>query len=261
MSRFGHLEFEDRQTRQKQPELPSHTGTAIQTADSLLERANDEYRWGRFEMALRLFTRCLEEDRTRVRAWVGQVQMLVQLQEHHEARMWADKALELFRNNGELLAAKAQACARVGDKRPAYVCSDLSMQASGSSPYRWQVRGEVLLASKEKTFDACFKRSLAEPEADWFDRDVIASTYLYYGKAASALDFASQAAEMHPQSGYAWFILGLCQKQLGLPKPTVRTSFEKCLQLRGDYVEARHALVALDSESLLRRLMHRLGRG
>ena len=47
-----------------------------------------------------------------VAGWVGQVQMLVQLQEYPEADLWSRKGLELFPNNGELLAGRAQAFCR-----------------------------------------------------------------------------------------------------------------------------------------------------
>jgi Flp pilus assembly protein TadD len=44
--------------------------------------------------------------------WTGQVRMLIELKEFHEAKLWADKALEKFPNEPELLAAKAVALAR-----------------------------------------------------------------------------------------------------------------------------------------------------
>jgi hypothetical protein len=60
------------------------------------------------------------------------VQMLVMLGEHREARLWADKALELFSNNGELLAAKAQACARLSDRRASFAWAGPGRSAPSS---------------------------------------------------------------------------------------------------------------------------------
>ena len=39
--------------------------------------------------ALQLYTRALGQNRAVIPAWVGQVQMLVELGEYHEARLWA----------------------------------------------------------------------------------------------------------------------------------------------------------------------------
>ncbi len=240
--RFANLEFRE-----------EHDGEAVirgrQTAELLdehhyLAAAQEEYRWGRFEKALRFYTRCLDQNRAMVPAWVGQVQMLVQLGEYHEARVWSDKALELFRDNGDLLAAKAQACVRLKDSQAAMTCSDGSMQAPGSSPWRWQVRGEILLARGRGHFDECFRKSLNESAADWFDYVVIARIYQYYRKASNALYYLRQAAQMEPACGYVWFAMGHCQAALGLTA-AARSSYDRCLELRGDYVEAREALAAV----------------
>ena len=136
--RFANLEFNDRE--HERDRAAEQRRTEQQDEQALLAAAHAEYRWGRFEPALRLYTRCLEANRAVVAAWVGQVQMLVQLEEHHEGRVWSDKALELFRNNGELLAAKGQACARLHDHLAAMACSDGSLQTPGSSAWRWIVR-------------------------------------------------------------------------------------------------------------------------
>ncbi|MEE8121265.1 MAG: tetratricopeptide repeat protein [Anaerolineales bacterium] len=243
--RFSNLEFDDEQRAAE-----FHLGQDVVQRDeqNALDRAQEENRWGRFEAALRMYTRCLQENRAAVPAWVGQVQMLVELGEYHEARVWSDKALELFRNNGELLAAKAQACARLKDLRSAIQCSDGALQSPGSSPWRWQARGEVLLAKGQRYFDECFLKAVSEPTADWFDRVIVARIYLYYGRATNALHFLKQALELEPAHGYIWFEMGNCQRQLGMIS-AARTDYERCLELRSDYREAKEALHSLRSTS------------
>jgi len=253
--RFSHLEFDDNRRRKEQPR---QAGVAQPSAAQYLTMADEEYRWGRFEPALQLYTRCLEEDRRTIAAWVGQVQMLVQLGENREARMWSDKAMEIFRNNGELLAAKAQACARLGDRLAAYACSDASMQVEGSSPWRWEVRGEVLLERGENLHESCFKKALAENSANWFDRVIAARVYLFYRKAGLAFEYARQASELRPDSGYAWFVLGDAQRMLGLASAAC-ASYARCLELRPDYAEAKAALTGASRESFLTRMLRRLG--
>jgi tetratricopeptide (TPR) repeat protein len=68
-------------------------------------QAMQNRRIGNHEEALRFYSRAVELDRTMVSGWVGQVQMLIALAEYPEAELWARKALELFRNHADLLAA------------------------------------------------------------------------------------------------------------------------------------------------------------
>ncbi|MFA6135154.1 MAG: hypothetical protein WC869_14165 [Phycisphaerae bacterium] len=253
--RFSHLEFDDNRRRQERQRPP---GVEQPSAAQYLQLADDEQHWGRFEPALQFYTKCLEENRRTVPAWVGQVQMLVQLSEYHEARLWADKALEIFRNNGELLAAKAQACLRQGDRKAAYACSDASLQVEGSSPWRWQARGEVLLESGEKLHESCFKKALAEAGADWFDRIIIAQMYLFYRKASAAFEYARKATELRPDAGYTWFVMGNTQRALGLAAAADQ-SYSRCLELRPDFLEARAAMTDSSADSFIIRVLRRLG--
>lgn len=254
--RFANLEFNDHQRHEAERALESHARhhKHEDAADALLARADHEHQWGRFEPALRLYTRALQEQRTLIPAWVGQVQMLVQLDECHEARVWSDKGLELFRDNGELLAAKAQACARLNDFKSAFACSDASLAAPGSSPWRWIARGEALLARRQKFAAECFQKAVAEPAADWFAHVVIARIHLFYSRITNALHHIKQAAELEPTHGYVWFVMGNCQRALGLSSGAAE-DYQRCLELRADYREATLALESLsDGSGLLVRL-------
>lgn len=236
--RFANLEFsnnEEHDAPRQQVEEKRHDDRTY------LAKAVEAARWGRFETGLRMYTRCLEANRAVVPAWVGQVQMLVEMGEHSEARLWSDKALELFRNNGELLAAKAQAFVRMKETKQAMTWSDSSLQSPGSSCWRWQVRGEVLLAAGQDYYDECFRKALAEKDTDWFDRVLIARIYSYYRRASNAMYYLKQAMELEPAHGYVWFEMGNCQAALGLAG-AARKSYERCLELRPDYREARTAM-------------------
>ena len=257
--RFANLEFDDGESQSAKTAAGE---SKKYDADTYLAQAHEEFRWGRFERALQLYTRSLERSRTMIPAWVGQVQMLVQLDECHEARMWSDKALELFRNNGELLAAKAQACVRLKDKQAAMACSDASLQIPGSSGWRWIARGEVLLATGQKHAEECFQKALIEPAADWFDRIIIGRIYLYYRRASNALYYIQAALEMATANGYVWFEKGNCERELGLTAAAAG-SYETCLELRPDYREAQLAIDSLSTHSpIMKRLQSffRLGR-
>lgn len=254
--RFSNLEFrQERQESQSPGELQaSWQKNAERDTTHLLQQARVAHGWREHEAALRLYTRCLQEDRRVIAAWVGQMRMLVQLGEYREARVWSDKALELFRGHGELLAAKAQACVRLNDRRGGFECSDAAMQATGSSPWRWAARGELLLATGGRQYDECFQRALAEPAADWFDRVQIARIYSFYRRSTSALHYLNLALAAEPTQGCLWFDRGECQRELGL-RADAAQSYQHCLSLRPDYAPARHALDELDKpDSLLGRL-------
>ena len=263
--RFSRLEV---QQPQQQPETRQQTpanelGVAIRSAADDLHLAEQAVRTGRFEPALQLYTRALRDDRGIVAAWVGQVQMLVELGDHREARLWSDKALELFRNNGDLMAAKSRACLRLGDQTAAQAVSDASLQAPGSSPLRWRARGELMLVLRSPRARDCFEKSLGEPGADWFDRVAIARIHLHYDQHAPAAAYARQAVEMHARSSYAWLIDGNCQLALGF-RDNARRSYRMASQLPECEAEVRAALSKLDSSSsvaaFFRRVLPKLRR-
>ncbi len=220
--RFHRLEFTPPQSGQSaatgvnQAALtPQSLGTPVRTADHELNDASQHWRCGRFEHALKHFTRALGTNRALIPAWVGQVRMLVELGEYSEARLWSDKALELFKNNGELLAAKSTACLRMRDRRAAIACSDASLQSPGSSAARWEARGEVMIEERADRARDCFDKAMAEPNADWFDRVVVARIYLFHRVYASALEFAQSAAGVRPDHAYCWFVVGQCEEAIG----------------------------------------------
>lgn len=241
--RFAKLEMQDR-TQSATADSGQLLGTPVRTPQHDMVFAVEAWRSGQFETALQMYTRALRGDRSLIAAWTGQVQMLVELFEYPEARLWADKALELFKNNGDLLAGKAQACLRQGDHKQAVISSDLSLQSPGSSALRWRVRAEVMLRSAAPRARDCFEKSLAEPAADWFDRVLIARIYLHHRLPAAALPYAQVGVDMQPGLPYPWLILGHCQAALGLRDRAAR-SYESCRQLPGGQADAAAAIRTL----------------
>lgn len=252
--RFAKLEIEQPSSATRAAlDTEQIAGTPVRTAQHDLLLATDAYHSGQFENALQLYTRALRGDRSMIPAWVGQVQMLVELGEYPEARLWADKSLELFKNNGDLLAAKARACLRQRDRAAAVACSDASLASPGTSPQRWQARGEVLLDKAPDRARDCFERSLTESAADWFDRLVIARAYLFHRYAAPAVPYAQAGVQLQPASSYAWLTLARCQDALGWGEQA-RNSYERALQLPGDRTIALNALSSLDHQHTPTRL-------
>src|SRR5207249_4777794 len=85
---------------------------------------------------LRYWSRALEFDPNVQTGWVGQVRMLIELGELEEARLWADKGLDVHRDDAELLAANAIATARLGDAAKALGFCDLALKKKGGPSAR-----------------------------------------------------------------------------------------------------------------------------
>ena len=134
MARFDKLEFDDAEdtaTGHSTPELAN----VEKDERYWLEMAETQRRIGNHENALRFYSRSLEFDKSLIIAWVGQVQMLILLGEYPQACTWSKKALELFPNNPDLLAAQSQAECRVGDFKKSNALIDGALQQRGESAY------------------------------------------------------------------------------------------------------------------------------
>ena len=108
MSRFNNLEI-------GQVDRKENQGDVVRDEAWHLAEAANLYQSGRYDLALRSYSRVLEHNSSNAHAWCSQVRMLVELGEYREAKLWVDKALERFPKDPELLAAKAVVLARVGE--------------------------------------------------------------------------------------------------------------------------------------------------
>lgn len=225
-----------------------------------LSEADRQRRAGQYENALRFFSRALEVDRSLVKGWLGQVQMLVLLSEWPEAELWSKKALELFPSNGDLLASQAQAVCRQGGFARASELSDGSLKQAGDSAYRWLVRGEIMLARRQDADRHCFDKA-QQLDGDWLTPLETALINLHYRRPSQALSRAQRAVEKAADQYYAWYVLGLCQMQLEHRQPA-RQSFTRCLELCSMHADAAARLVELQQRGwspigLLKRLFAR----
>jgi tetratricopeptide (TPR) repeat protein len=239
--RFDKLEFERPPDRPKKDDVELR----VDKDEKYWARMADEHRrTGSYESALRFYSRALEVDKTLVAAWVGQVQMLVQLQEYPQASLWSQKALELFPAHGDLMASQAQAECRMGNVKKAYTLSDGALRQRGESAYRWQVRGELVLSGKQKTDRYCFDKAQVA-DRDWLVPLESAVIYCYYAAYSLGQQRAQIAVEKAPQAYYPWYVLGLCQTKLGFDSSAV-ASFNHCLHLCPGHADARSRLAELE---------------
>jgi tetratricopeptide (TPR) repeat protein len=217
------------------------------------EEARDEQYWLRLadadrrrclhDNALRYYSRALELNKTLVPGWLGQVQMLIALGEYPEAELWARKALELFKNNQDLLAARAQALCRKGDRAGARSACDLAMAQSGGSAYVWSVRGELMVATRQDMDKYCFEKA-AQIDPDWLVPLEAAAVYSHYEAPGKALVLLRQVAARCPDNPAVWFRLAECEAELGFDA-TARRSLKRCLELAPHHAEAQQLQTTL----------------
>jgi tetratricopeptide (TPR) repeat protein len=249
MSRFVNLEFgneSEGQPQQSEKKLVKDEAYYFNEARTALESGN-------FESALRFFSKLLEFNPQNAAAWTWQVRMLIELNEFREAKLWADKALERFPNEPELLAAKAVALGRSGDLQGALAFSDASIEERGDTPYVWLARGDVMLARKEHRADYCFEKALLLAPRDWFIAWLTARIRFYYRQFVLALKLLQQAVELNTGHFLLWLELGRCQQALDLFGPA-RNSFLQAQQLNPHAHEADLALMQLSNRGLWSRV-------
>ena len=252
--RFDKLEFD------RPPDRPA--GKEVELREDKDQKywyrsADQNRRTGNYETALRFYSRALEIDKTMVPAWIGQVQMLVQLSEYPQASLWSQKALELFPSHGDLMASQAHAECRMGNMKNAFALSDGALRQRGESAYRWQVRGELMVAGRQRTDRHCFDKAQVA-DGDWLVPLETAVIYCYYKAYNLGQQRAQQAVEKASDAYYAWYVLGLCQAKLGFDT-SARGSFERCLELCPRHADSLTQLAELQrSQWSLGRLFDRL---
>jgi Flp pilus assembly protein TadD len=249
MSRFGNLEFGD----ESESHLGERSKPLVKDEAYYLSEARTAFENGNFEGALRLYSKVLEFNPNNTTAWTAQVRMLIELEEYREAKLWADKALERYPHEPELLAAKAVALARSGDLESALMFSDASIEEHGDVPYVWLARGDVLLAREEHRADYCFEKAMLLAPKDWLITWLAARIRFHYQQFALALKLAQQAVEMNAAHFVLWLQLGACQQALGWVGPA-RISYNQALQLNPGRTEIRDAIGGLSQTSKWSRL-------
>lgn len=251
MDRFSQLEFGE-----KKPERKRSQGEPIRDADYFHKEALKYWLAGDFEIALRNYSRVLERNNTVFDAWVGQVLMLIELGEYHEAVVWADKALELFPEHPELLAVKAVACCRDAKPEKAIAYSDNSISKENITSRVWLARAEVLLNRKSSIAENCISKaiSIAGNMAPITKLEA-ARLLRRKGCYSAAIGHLNDVVKVFPKSALAWYELGCCQAKLG--RSEAKATLEQSLRLRPDWDRAKTALAKCSERGFFSKLFRR----
>jgi tetratricopeptide (TPR) repeat protein len=256
VARFDKLEFDDLGDDSDQQPLQEEV-VSEKDEHYWSKLADTHRREGNYENALRFYSRALEIEKSMVDLWVGQVQMLVLLSEYAQASMWANKAMELFPSHGDLLASRAQAVCRQGNQKQATSLSDSALTGRGETAYQWQVRGELMVVTKQKSDRHCFDKAqiISSDSLVPLESGLIYMHHRQYVKAQQRLQVA---LEKKPDSHYAWYLMGVCQRKLGLADTATR-SLQRCMELCPNHQDARAELAKLrDGQSGIGRVLRRI---
>ena len=182
--------------------------------------------------------------------------MLLELGEYREAIVWADKALELFPEHPELLAAKAVSCVRDGRIEKALAYSDNSVSKENASSRVWLARAEVLLNRKSGIAQNCISKAVS------LAGNMAPVIYLEAGRLlnsrgdyCNALEHLHTAVNELPKSALAWYSLGYCQVKLG--RPEAKTTLQQSLKLRPGWEKAQMELKKCRKNGFFSRIFKR----
>jgi tetratricopeptide (TPR) repeat protein len=252
MNRFSSLEFGDADKSGGKA-----SGQPIRDARYFLDQAHLRYLAGEFEQALRDFSRALEKNSAAFAGWIGQLRMLLELEEYPETLVWADRALELFPEHPDLLAAKALACFR--DARPdkALEYSDNAVARENTTPLAWLARAEVMMKSKPRIAESCISKALSSAGAQVDQIRLEAGRLLSrHRKYSAAIEHLRMATRDFPKSPLAWLELGCCQAALGFRSEAL-AALEQSQHLRPRWPRADKAH-AEARRGKLGRIFHRM---
>ncbi len=250
MDRFSQLEFGE-SNPQKQP-----NGETVRNAKYYYDSAVKYWLNGDFEVALRNYSRTLEKNNSIFEAWAGQVQMLIELEEYFEAKVWADKALEFFPENPELLSLKAVACARDGQMEKAVAYSDDSVTKDNLTARVWLARAEIMQEHKGAVADTCLSKAVKlDSDSNPIVKLEAARLLRRWGQYGNAIQYLNYVLQKFPDSALAWYELGCCQMKLG--RPEARETLEQCVNLQPQWEIAKQMLRKCGRGGFFRRLFGR----
>ncbi len=138
-------------------------------------------------------------------AWVGQVQMLVQLQEYPQASLWSQKALELFPSHGDLMAGQAQAECRMGNLKKAYASERRGLPTARRIGLSLAGPRRVGGRRQSKEGSPLFRQSPTS-DHDWLVPLESALIYCYY----AVYSMAQQRGQMTVEKAPMPIIRGTC---------------------------------------------------
>jgi len=222
-----------------------------------VEEADKQYFTGRYDKALRIYSRALQVDNSQIYPWVGQVFSLLAMNQIKEADLWVTRAIGLFPEDATLLSLRALIYAHKGMMNRAIGASDYALSRGGTA-YAWMARGEILLRAKNKNAPFCFDKALEVAGADnWKVAMHVGLVYFRRRMYSSALDFFRRACVVEMGNYHLWYHLGRCYYYLSFRNEAIE-AFNRALEIHPECREAERGLADVKSSNFVTRLFRRL---
>jgi tetratricopeptide (TPR) repeat protein len=230
MNRFDWLEIPAWDLKK---ESPVSTAAPLLDARHYLQSAEQSWRRGNFEGALRFYARALGQDSGLEEAWLGQVRCLIDLDEIKEARVWVNKALEKLPHSADLLSAKALVLSKMFEDEPAMELSDRALSLKQYTWYLWLCRGFILLKTGDRNAEYCMVKALEANPEDWFINLRVGMAYLGISDYHKALLYLRKAIRVETTNPLVLLKFGFCCEKLGWPAQA-RLHYQKALETDGE---------------------------
>jgi len=253
MGRFSKLEIDDDKLGKKKPEIEEAEPSYDQ--EHYINLGHKCFYTGEYESALRLYSRALTLDKTRIESYLFQIESLIALEQFKEADLWCTNALKVFPDNSDLLALKSLAIARTGSLRRAIYNSDSSM-VKGSSIYCWLTRGEILLLQKNNNAHYCLEKAISINKSDWRIIFKVASIYVRTKNYTRAIPYLRKCIEMEPTNHYCWYLIALCYFYLAMYSK-MDEALDKTLELQPNCKPANDLITKYRNTPVIFKLIKR----
>ncbi|MFH0793431.1 MAG: tetratricopeptide repeat protein [bacterium] len=224
-----------------------------------VERGDEAFFGGRFDQALRLYSRALQAESTQSYPWIGQVLSLLEQGQVREADAWSARALHQFPEDHDIISLRAVVYAHQGMDKRAIGSSDYAF-TRGESVFGWISRGHALLLAGSKNADMCFEKAMERVTGDdWKSPFHIGRIYYRRKRYSKALEYFQRSCAMRVNNANLWHHIGLCRERLGFQREAIE-AYERSIEHDADFVPAQKSLHRATHPSLLSLLFSSFGR-
>lgn len=228
------------------------------SAEHYAAEADRNYFAGVYKHALKLYSRAIQADASRVDPWIGQVLCLLELRQYREAMVWVRRALELFPEDVRLVSLRGACYAHLGMVQQGIGCSDYAMNLSGTDPLVWIMRGEILALADNRNASICFDKAMeVRPHGDWRTPMHIGLLCIRQKRWSQAADYLRKATEHASSNDFLWERLGYALERLA-SMPAALEAYRAALHLNPQNTAADNGIQRLTRTPFFVRFMRRI---
>jgi tetratricopeptide (TPR) repeat protein len=225
-------------------EAPS-SGTEAHSYDTTVREADRQFQEGAFRKSLRLYSRALQFDHSRLEPWLGQVLALLLLGEVREAAVWSQRALEAFPEHPIVISLRGLCYCMQGMAQRGLGSSDYALNKGASEMLCWLMRGWMLLAADNENWRGCLSKAAGMcPPDGWRHHQLMGLVLESFRKWPQAYEAYRRALEGQTSNAFLWARTALTCERLGLTRQAIEAC-EHALALQPGHPEAERVLSRL----------------